>query len=194
MIINYESCGRYEFSPILIRAIHSHAIVTIIVWSNISHYTVAPRDTMRFKSNSPGCILQNVTCIQFTISYRNDSVLVQSWWWRYLFWLPALSLLPCGMRCAIVTSAEHFQWTSDHIANPRLDTWHSDSVYGSISFITFCSYYLFLLLWNLTYYEPNISLVTQHAVVLCPVIKNYTAYRDKAYQAYYQTLQVLPMK
>lgn len=46
------------------------------------------------------------------------------------------------------------------------------------------------LLWNLTYYEPNISLVTQHAVVLYPVIKNYTAYRDKAYQAYYQTLQV----
>jgi len=32
----------------------------------------------------------------------------------------------------------------------------------------------------------NILLVTQHAVVLCPVIKNYTAYRDKSYQTCYQ--------
>jgi len=31
------------------------------------------------------------------------------------------ALLPYGMRFTIVTSA-HFQWTSGHIANPRLDT------------------------------------------------------------------------
>ena len=122
------------------------SILTIIIWLNTSDYIFAFRVmlVMCLKSNSPDyryLAKCHVHTIHDSLSERFDLRLITMW--RYLFWLLFLLLLPYGMRCAIVTSA-HFQWISNHIANPRLDIWRSVGVYSSISFIAFYSCYLFL--------------------------------------------------
>jgi len=172
----------YAFQPILIRISHK-SILTIIIWLNTSGYIFAFRVMLVIclKSNSPVyryLAKYHVRTIHDSLSERFGLRPITTW--RYFFLLLSLLLLPYGMRCAIVTSAQHFQWISDHIANPRLDTWHLACTvrYLLSRFILVTCF----LVRNLTYYEPNISLVTQYAVELCPVIINYTAYRDEAYQ------------
>ena len=136
----------YAFQSILIRISHK-SILTIVIWLNTFDYIFAFRVLLviRLKSNSPDyryLAKCHVRTIHDSLSERFGLRPITKW--RYLFWLLSLLLLPYGMRCAIVTSAQHFQWISDHIANPRLDTWHSVGVYSSISFIAFYSCYLFL--------------------------------------------------
>lgn len=133
---------------------------------------------MRLKSNSPDCTCE--TRIRFMILYRNDSASVQSRCDVIFFGCP-----PCccyRVECAVPSlQTQNILNGPQAIANPHLDTWHSGSVYPRVRYLLSCfALVTCFLVWNLTYYEPNILLVMQHTIVPRPVIKNYIAIVTKS--------------
>lgn len=130
---------------------------------------------MRFKLNSALGLVASRT-IRRRARVTHDSLserfgLRPIMMWRLPFWPPALSLLPRGMRCAIVTSAEHFQRApSPYREYPTLilDTRVACTVQYLLSRFALVTRFS---VRNSTYYGLNILPVTQRAVVLRPVIK-----------------------
>lgn len=110
------------------------------------------------------------------ILYRSDSVSGQSRCNILLFGRP--SPLPRGMHRAIVIGRGISARTVSRIS-PSYSTLEQ-RVYGSISFIAIYSCYPFHVVRNLTYYEPNISSVTQHMLCYMLLLKIIShTFRDK---------------
>lgn len=92
---------------------------------------------------------------------------------------PIISFFRQSCRCIAMWNAlcrrkRCGTFSAGHVSRICLDIWHLSCVYGPISFITICSCYLFLgtkLIMNLTFRSSR-----ERTAVLCPVIKNYTAY------------------
>lgn len=159
------------FATIIEHASLHHRSLSFSLSTSFSHY----KSYMHLKLN----LAHLAICRARMIPYRSDSVSGQSQFDILLFDCP-VAVSPREMHYAIVTGAEYF--FKSRIANSTFI--HLDTRVACVRFDVFYRDLLLLpfpYVRNLTYYEPNISSVTQHTLSCCKLLLKITlhTFRDK---------------